>query len=59
METRSLADFYRPKKFSDIIGQKEIVNCIRGMFKSKKIPPVILLSGPTGTGKAQPLSANI
>lgn len=59
METRSLADFYRPKKFSDVIGQKEIVNCIRGMFKSKKIPPVILLSGPTGTGKAQPLSANI
>lgn len=59
METRSLADFYRPKKFSDVIGQSEIVNCIRGMFKSKKIPPVILLSGPTGTGKAQPLSANI
>ncbi len=41
---------YRPKKFSEIIGQKEIVRRLQA-FTEKKNMPHLLFSGPPGTGK--------
>lgn len=42
---------HRPQKLSEVVGQSEAVKAIAGFVKSKKIPHVILLSGPSGTGK--------
>ncbi len=42
---------YRPTKFSDVIGQKEAVQQINVMGKSKSIPHVIMFTGPSGVGK--------
>ncbi len=41
---------YRPKKFEEIIGQKEIVEKIKNFVKEKNMPHV-LFSGPPGVGK--------
>ncbi len=41
---------YRPKKFEEIIGQKEIVERIKNFVKEKNMPHV-LFSGPPGVGK--------
>lgn len=41
---------YRPKDFSDIKGQDEIVKRIEAFVKSKNIPH-LLFAGPAGTGK--------
>ncbi len=41
---------YRPKKFSEIIGQKEIVERIQNFVKEKNMPH-LLFSGPPGVGK--------
>ena len=45
-----LTEKYRPKKFEDIIGQKEIVDSISELVKSKNIP-YMLFDGPPGCGK--------
>jgi replication factor C small subunit len=41
---------YRPRHFSEIKGQKEIVSRIKG-FVEKKNMPHVLFSGPAGVGK--------
>ncbi|HDQ59953.1 MAG TPA: replication factor C small subunit [Candidatus Woesearchaeota archaeon] len=41
---------YRPKKLSDVIGQKEIVEKLKA-FVSQKNMPHLLFAGPAGTGK--------
>lgn len=41
---------YRPKKFSEIRGQKDIVGRIQGFIERKNMPHV-LFSGPAGVGK--------
>ncbi len=41
---------YRPKEFSDIKGQKEIVKRVKAFVKQKNMPH-LLFSGPAGTGK--------
>lgn len=41
---------YRPKKFSDIRGQKEVVRRVKA-FVEKKNMPHLLFSGPAGIGK--------
>lgn len=46
-----LAQRYRPKTLDDVVGHDVIVQKIRGMFKSRKIPNAILLTGGTGMGK--------
>jgi DNA polymerase-3 subunit gamma/tau len=46
----ALTDKYRPKKFSQVVGQKAAVNIVKGMI-DKGIPPTILLNGPRSTGK--------
>lgn len=51
MESHALwTEKYRPQKFSDIRGQKEIVSKIK-MFVEQKNLPHLMFSGPPGTGK--------
>ena len=47
----SLYNQYRPKKFSDFVGNDAVIKAISGKIKSGKIPSVILLQGPYGCGK--------
>lgn len=47
----SLATKYRPAKLEDVIGQKTIVNSIKGIFDRKNIPKTWLFIGPSGCGK--------
>ena len=42
---------YKPKSWSDIIGQDGIVRSLRPAVKSNRIPVAYLFSGPRGTGK--------
>jgi len=42
---------YRPSKFSEIVGQDEIVKRVEALVKSVNIPH-ILFAGPAGTGKS-------
>ena len=42
---------FRPQKFSELIGQEEAMKALAEMGKSGKIPHVLLLQGPSGTGK--------
>ena len=41
---------YRPSKFSEVKGQKEIVKRIKAFVKQKNMPHV-LFAGPPGVGK--------
>jgi DNA polymerase-3 subunit gamma/tau len=47
----SLYQKYRPTKLSEILGNRETVMTLKGMFKKKDIPHVFLFHGSTGTGK--------
>ena len=47
----SLYRKYRPKKFSDVIGQDVIVKILQNSIESNKINHAYLFSGPRGTGK--------
>jgi len=42
---------YRPKKISDIIGQKEIIGSLSGLMKNQAEMPNLLFSGGAGVGK--------
>ena len=42
---------YRPKNFSDLVGQNEIVNIIKNEILNNKLSHAYLFSGPRGTGK--------
>ena len=46
-----LARKYRPKKFSDIIGQSEVCSVIEGAIKLNRVPHAFLFSGTRGVGK--------
>ena len=50
MENTIWTEKYRPKEFSDIKGQKEIVKKAKAFVKQKNMPH-LLFSGPAGTGK--------
>ncbi|MCK9429583.1 MAG: AAA family ATPase [Candidatus Omnitrophica bacterium] len=48
----SLDNKYRPANLSEIIGNKEVILTLKGMFKNKEaIPHSFLFYGSTGTGK--------
>ncbi len=42
---------YRPKSFSDIIGQEHVVKTLRNAIKSGNVSHAYLFAGPRGTGK--------
>lgn len=42
---------YRPRRFTDILGQDEAVKILSRMVKKGNVPRSILFSGPSGTGK--------
>jgi DNA polymerase III gamma/tau subunit len=48
----SLDNKYRPTNLSELIGNKEVILTLKGMFKNKEaIPHSFLFYGSTGTGK--------
>jgi len=47
----SLYNKYRPRKFSEIVGNKEALVSLNGVLKKRMRPHVFLLKGPTGCGK--------
>lgn len=51
INSESLAEKYRPHVLSELVGQQHIVTQIKGMIRSNRIPPTIMLYGPTGLGK--------
>ena len=46
-----LARKYRPTKLSELIGQEEICNVIKGSIKLNRVPHAFLFSGTRGIGK--------
>ena len=46
-----IARRWRPKKFSDVIGQPHIVTTLRNSIKLGRIPHAYLFTGPRGVGK--------
>ncbi len=49
-ETAIWTEKYRPKDFSEVVGQKEIVRKANAFVKQKNMPH-LLFAGPAGTGK--------
>ncbi len=50
MESSIWTEKYRPKQFSEVVGQKEIVEKISAFVKSGNMPH-LMFSGPAGVGK--------
>jgi replication factor C small subunit len=50
MEAAIWTEKYRPHKFDDILGQKDIVEKVRAFVKQRNMPH-LLFSGPAGVGK--------
>jgi DNA polymerase III subunit gamma/tau len=46
-----IARRWRPRKFSDVIGQPHIVTTLRNSIKLDRIPHAYLFTGPRGVGK--------
>ena len=42
---------YRPTNFSEVVGQKIIVNTLMNAINNNKISHAYIFSGPRGTGK--------
>lgn len=42
---------YRPKTFSDVVGQKHVVPVLRAFVLNGEPPPVLVFAGQAGTGK--------
>ena len=51
MEYISLYRKYRPKTFSDVVGQEVIVKILKNSILNNKISHAYIFSGPRGTGK--------
>ena len=51
INSTSSASEYRPKNFSDMIGQDAIVKTLNNAIKNDNIPQALLFCGPRGVGK--------
>lgn len=51
MEYISLYRKYRPKAFSDVVGQEVVVKILKNSILNNKISHAYIFSGPRGTGK--------
>lgn len=51
MEPVELHLKYRPKNFSDVVGQDEVIHQLQELGKSERMPHFIIFGGPSGTGK--------
>ncbi len=51
MESEIWTEKFRPSKFSDVVGQSEIIKRIESLTNSLNIPH-LLFAGPAGTGKS-------
>ena len=51
MEYISLYRKYRPKTFSDVVGQEVVVKILKNSIINNKISHAYIFSGPRGTGK--------
>lgn len=51
MEYMSLYRKYRPKTFSDVVGQEVVVKILKNSILNNKISHAYIFSGPRGTGK--------
>lgn len=51
MEYISLYRKYRPKTFSDVVGQEVVVKILKNSILNNKISHAYIFSGPRGTGK--------
>lgn len=51
MTDRNLSIAARPRRFHDLIGQREIIHQIRGQIASGRLPAAWLFAGPSGVGK--------
>ncbi len=47
----SLANKYRPKEFSEVVGQEFVVRVLSRALDKKEIPQALLFAGPRGIGK--------
>lgn len=47
----NLASEYRPREFKQIIGQNYVAAVLSKMVEKNQVPPGLLFSGPSGTGK--------
>lgn len=47
----SLYRKYRPKQFSDLVGQEQVVQTLKNSIKFERISHAYLFAGPRGTGK--------
>ena len=52
MSTSDLRLVYRPRKFSEVIGNKCSIQTLKNIVKSNRIPSGVLLHGHPGTGKS-------
>lgn len=56
----SLANSYRPKKFEEVVEQSLAVDILKSMCSAEELKVRnFMLTGPAGTGKAQPLSSKV
>lgn len=46
-----LAISFRPKRFSELVGQEKLVKRIRGYFQQKRVPTAWMFMGQKGAGK--------
>lgn len=51
MESAVLYRKYRPKKFTEVLGQDHVVNVLQNAVKLKRISHAYLFAGPRGSGK--------
>ncbi len=58
METITLAEKYRPKKYEDIIGQEKAIESMKAFLKEFPKKKALLLHGPAGTGKTSIVHAS-
>ena len=51
MNNQPFHTLYRPKTLDRILGQSEIINRLKGIVSTKKVPNAMLFVGPTSAGK--------